>query len=518
MNRFGPMGPGQVVAPFAYQPTRQGLRGGFGRLGTSYSPPVGAGAGAGAETGAEQGAAIGTNFGPIGTAIGAVAGAIGGAIAGSINKKDPEQYNFDQAVAIWSANRNAVFGIGNKYLVLAGLFDLNLKNPHIPIYLKYGHMGEQKFVTDMVNVIYQAAINGQITAADTPQTVMSRIVQPWIDSWGYGPMVDPHADLINLILLGMVAEYLSGQEGLWLARSGVAPNWSLPPFPIQHVVGQQQPAPSTNIVPVGSPAPATPAYSPDGSVITVQTPGTIKAPAANFSVSGTTYAVNGSATATSPGTAGLAYVGGQVYRYDSNGATYVWNGGWQATNQAPAPAPVIAAGINAAGSGATAPTPAQLVANPPAIGASVAYAPDMSQAGAAMGLPAGLVFAGTDPYNGSWILRATANGQLYVLWGGTVQPYTTGMFGPAASNLPAASTTSTAQSVSAPPPPVVTGSGTTGVSTGMSTPQGIAAGQPTATAQPVSTAQAGIGWAVGLGIVGTLFLASKQKKGRRRAR
>jgi hypothetical protein len=249
-------------------------------------------------------------------------------------------------------------------------------------------------------------------------------------------------------------------------------------------------------------------------VITVQTPGTIKTPAANFSVSGTTYAVNGSATATAPGTAGLAYVGGQVYRYDSNGAAYVWNNGWQATNQAPAPGSVIASGINAAGSSVTAPTPAQLVANTPAIGSSVAYAPDMSQAGAPMGLPAGLVFAGTDPYNGSWILRATANGQLYVLWGGTVQPYTATMFGPAASNLPAASTTSTNVST---PPPVVTGSGTTGVSTS-SIPQSIGAGQPTATSQPASTAQAGIGWAVGLGIVGTLFLASKQKKGRRRTR
>jgi hypothetical protein len=52
----------------------------------------------------------------------------------------------------------------------------------------------------------------------------------------------------------------------------------------------------------------------------------------------------------------------------------------------------------------------------------------------------------------------------------------------------------------------------------MSIPQSIGAGQPTATPQPASTTQAGIGWAVGLGIVGTLFLASKQKKGRRRTR
>jgi hypothetical protein len=423
LNRFGPMGP--VVAPFGYQPTRQGLRGGFGSLGTGYSAPVGAGAGAGAETGASQGAAIGSSFGPIGTAIGAVAGAIGGAIAGSINKKDPEQYNFDQAVALWSANSNAVFNIGNKYLVLAGLFDLNLKNPHIPIYLRYGHMGEQKFVQDMVNVIYQAAMNGQITPADTANTVMSRIVQPWIDSWGYGPMQDPHADLIQKIILGMVAEYLSGQEGNWVARSGVAPNWSLPPFPIQHVLGQQSisataPAPPTNAAPViGSSG----AINPVGSAVTT-----------------------------------------------------------------------------------TAPTPMQLVASPPAIGTTVAYAPDKSQAGAPMGLPSGLEFVGTDPYNGSWVLQNGATGQLYVLWQGALEPYTSSLFAPAAAQAMAPSTSGAS---------VVTGSGTTGGNTmaPLSTDQ-----TSTDTTAPTgtTTTTAGIGWLLGLSIVGTLFLA-RPAKGHKRA-
>lgn len=208
----------------------------LGALGAGYGVPVGQGAGQGAATGASEGAAVGSYVPVIGTAIGAIAGAVVGAIAGSINKKDPENFNFDQAVALWNANRLSVLNIGNKYLVLAGLFDLNLRNPHIPIYQKYGRMGEQRFVNDMVNVIYQAANNGQITASDTPGTIMSRIVQPWIDSWGYGPMVDPHADLINLILQGMVAEYVTGQQTNWKARGGQYPFGGLPAFPINKIL------------------------------------------------------------------------------------------------------------------------------------------------------------------------------------------------------------------------------------------------------------------------------------------
>lgn len=505
LNRFGPS---RVVAPFAYQPTRQGLRGGFGSLGaTSYAPPVGAGAGKGAETGAQQGLAIGSTFGPIGSAVGAVIGAVGGAIAGSINKKDPEQYNFDSAVALWQANRTAVLNIGDKYLVLAGLFDLNLKNPHIPIYQKYGHMGEQKFVTDMVNVIYQAALNGQITAADTPQTIMTRIVQPWIDSWGFGPMVDPHADMINLIILGMIAEYVAGQQGNWLAVSGAAPNWNLPPFPLQAVLGQSNTTSAVN--PIGSTtttaATTAPGYSPNGSVITVSAPGTLVTPAGTFLVSGTTYALNGAAILTSPTTAGLAYVNGQVYRYDADGTAYVYsNGGWVATNQAPSPGAAIAGGIaptstiNPVGSSTTTATttqqtPAQLVASPPAAGTTVAYAPDMSQNGTAMGLPSGLLYEGRDPYNGSWILQNSATGQLYVVWQGSLVPYTSSLFAPAAA------TTSTAQSV--------TGSGTTGVNTGTT---------PTTTNQVATTtatpAQSNTGLLLGAALVGALLLARPKRR------
>jgi len=511
MNRFG------VVAPFAYQPTRRGLRGGFGALGTSYNAPVGAGAGAGAETGAQQGASIGSAFGPIGSVVGGVIGAVGGAIAGSINKKDPEQYNFDQAVALWQVNPNNVYNIGNKYLVLAGLFDLKLSNPHIPIYLKYGRMGEQKFTNDFANVIYQAAMNGQITAADTPETIMSRIVQPWIDSWGYGPMVDPHADLINKIMIGMIADYVSGQQSLWLSRTGVFPFGNIPNFPLAQVLGTGTTT-STTTTTTATPVTtsSTPTYSASGTAITPTYPGVLTTPLGTFSVTGTTFAYGSTAIATSPTTAGLAYINGAVYRYDANGATYVWNNGWVATTQAPTPPSTISSGITSTSSvnpvgsttTTTTATPQQLVASPPAVGTVVAYAPDMSQGGIAMGLPANLEYDGSDPYNGSWILQNTATGQMYVVWSGQLQPYTSNMFAPAST-----ATTSTTSSV-----PIVTGSGSTGINTasGVSTPLGTdqtgAAATPTATS---STDNSGLLLALAIG--GGILLASK-KSGRRSRR
>ena len=529
LNRFGAA---RVVAPFAFQPTRRGLRGGFGGLGIATAgPPIGAGAGAGAEIGAAQGASYGSVAGPIGTVVGTVIGAIGGAIAGSIDKKDPEQYDFDQAVALWQQNRLSVLAIGDKYLVLAGLFDLNLNNPHIPIYQKYGHMGEQKFVTDMVNVIYNAAMSGQITATDTPNSVMSRIVQPWIDSWGYGPMVDPHADLINLILLGMVTEYIAGQQGNWLARSGGYPFGSLPAFPLQTVLAASNPTPAPSVNPVGSTVPVTtppvtqattpivatqpaaPSYSASGTVVTPSYPSPMITPAGTFSAQWQTFLMNGAPVATWPTTAGLAYVNGQVYRYDANGGTFVWNNGWQATNQAPAPGNIITSAIqstapstntiNPVGSTTTTPlTPAQLVASTPAIGAAVQYAPDMGANGAATALQAGLTYAGKDPYNGSWILQNTASGQPYVVWQGVLEPYTSTLFAPATA---AAAPTTTTSSVA----PNVTGGGSSGVYSGTSEPLSTDQTGATTTPAPAATDTS---WLLPVALIGGLVLLSGRRK------
>src|SRR5258707_1197034 len=107
-------------------------------------------------TGASRGATVGSVIPGVGQAIGAVVGAAIGFIDSAFNRVDAENMNFQQAMAIANANGpEAVLQIANKYLVLAGLFDLtpNQIKGNIPIYKKYGHMGEQRFVTDLVNVV-----------------------------------------------------------------------------------------------------------------------------------------------------------------------------------------------------------------------------------------------------------------------------------------------------------------------------------------------------------------------------
>jgi len=191
----------------------------------------------GTATGISQGAAIGGAIGSVVPIAGNIIGAALGGIVGGLTQvfgsnKAQEVQNFDQAVAIYNQNPLGVLNIANKYLVLAGLFDLSpsLIKGNIPIYKKYGHMGEQRFVTDMMTLIYQAAQSGKITANDTPQSVYDRIVQPWIDGFGFGAMADKNGDMIKLILIGMIAEYVAGLQTHWYARGGDYPFKSLPTF------------------------------------------------------------------------------------------------------------------------------------------------------------------------------------------------------------------------------------------------------------------------------------------------
>lgn len=350
---------------------------GFGRFGAAntsvYSgPPVGMGAKGGAATGAAQGASAGAVAGPIGAGIGAVVGAIGGAIAGSIGKKDPEQYSFDAAVSAWQQNPNSIYAIGNKYLPLAGLFDLNLKGPHIPIYQKYGHMGEERFTTDLANLIYDAAQKGKITAQDNPMTIMVSVVQPWIDGWGFGPMQDPHQDLINKLIIGMIADYISGAAPqVWRARGGDLPaSFSrIPPFSLPIAAQPAQPLPvapppplpvtAPPSLPVTAPGPVSPPQTApipatiltaDGSTTTpgsqtaIQNPqgqvfyfGTASQPPQGFFI----Y-LNGSLQGGMAQAMGLLN-GGQVYAQNGLGQWYQWTGAaWTSIPGPPVAQPVAA--------------------------------------------------------------------------------------------------------------------------------------------------------------------------------
>jgi hypothetical protein len=235
-------------------------------------------------TGVKAGVSAGTTTAAIGTGIASAIGA--GAAAGSVvpiigtaigvivalvasgvfsHRVDPEVGSFNNAIAlVRSQGPTAVLGIQDKYLVLAGLFDLEpgqIKG-NIPIYKKYGRMGEQKFVMDMCALIQSAANQGIITANDTVQSVHDKVVQPWINSWGYGPMSDSNAEMIDMLILGLIGEYVSGQyKQRWFAVGGDFPFNNLPLFALPAASGV---TPTTSGTPVPTTAPSAASGAPAG--------------------------------------------------------------------------------------------------------------------------------------------------------------------------------------------------------------------------------------------------------------
>lgn len=273
------------LSPIARQQRQLASLGYLGAAGASvYSgPPVGVGAGKGAEIGAAQGASLGTTIMPgIGTAIGAVIGAIGGAIAGAIGKQDPEINNFNAALALWQQQPDAIYKLANKYMALAGFFDLTPQQAgRIRIYRKYGRMGEEAFTRDLTAQVYQAAQAGVIKPSDSAVSVYQKIILPWEDSWGFGPEPsNPHSDFMDRLLTGLIFDYVTGYgPSHWYSRSGPLPASfsSIPPFQFPGTISAtastatvaQPPTPGASLQ---QPTAPTTVLGTDGSTVT--SPGT----------------------------------------------------------------------------------------------------------------------------------------------------------------------------------------------------------------------------------------------------
>lgn len=457
--------PGRGLEGIAHRGgNRVALRG----FGATSLAPVGAGAGAGAAIGAQQGASIGSAIVPgIGTAIGAVAGAIGGAIAGAINKTDPENVDFNAAVALWQQNPNAVYSIGNPYLALAGLFDLNITT-NIPIYKKFGHMGEAAFVVWLCNAVYAAAQQGQISSSDTALTVMSRIIQPQIDAWDYGAMQDPHADLITRLIQTMILQYTAGAQGNWYAVGGDYPSQfrSIPPFSLPSAAPTASPTPS----PTASTASSAPVqvYGNQGATITVGKTGQNVAirdvAQVTYQFAPTTGStaqmlmngqpVNGMMAYTATIDNGAAYVKLQPGTVWGDGSTtYMWNDNavqWQQVADPLGGTTPSTSTTTTTPTGAVVATPPPAInTTPPAIGAAISAALD-AVAKTYFGIPAGATYGGLTP-SGAWII-VYASGQYagqYTLQNGSLTAYVVPSSATSTTTTPTAGT-----SVSTTPPAI----------------------------------------------------------------
>lgn len=436
-------------------PPRMTLRG-FGAnapaiavLSTAKGASTGAAAGATAAGIIGTSAAAGSVVPVIGTAIGAIAGLLA---SGVFDRQDQEISDFNSAIQIYQQyGPQGVLNIANKYLVLAGLFDLQPSQikGNIPFYRKYGRANEQRFVTDMVNLIYNAGTSGQITGSDTPQTIFTRIVQPWM-----GTVVDNNADLINYTIMGMIAEYVAGLQRRWLARSGDWPFAGLPTFSL---AASALPAPSSTPAPASNPT--------DGQSLLIGNTGSLTTAdgtwsfGAGMNSAGAPVLLNGAPYA-GVFAIGLTTWGGVIYQVNQGGAWYskAPGQGW-----APSPAPqngnavyfgalqnipqsTSATAPSAPATSTAASVPSTLnPATAPAIGSSLSTAWD-SNSQTMISLPAGATFGGLTP-SGAWIISYPTgpNAGNYTLFQGQLIPYNNLAVQPAplpppTSSMPSSST------------------------------------------------------------------------------
>lgn len=179
--------------------------------------------------GAEAGAAIGSIVPGIGTVIGGVVGGAVGALSSAFGpgKKDAETANVQGLIDATSSNGNnsqIAASVQNPYVQLAGLFDD--RSSTLPMYQKYGRMGEQKFTNDFASQINSALASGQITKSTPASQVYSQVIAPWVNGMGSGwsNVGQAYTATTQGLLQGMTAQYLNGTAAQnWKAIGGDSP-------------------------------------------------------------------------------------------------------------------------------------------------------------------------------------------------------------------------------------------------------------------------------------------------------
>lgn len=504
---FGAFGAGAVV-----QQGVTGVKAGVSAAGISTA------VGASVVSAIGAGAAAGSVVPIIGTAIGALVGLFASGVLN--HRADPEVANFNSAVALYNSNPQAALNIANKYLVLAGLFDLlpgQIKG-NIPIYKKYGRMGEQQFVRDLAATIQSAANTGRIVASDTPTSVYQNVVQPWIDSFGFGAMQDTNSGLINTIILGMTAEYLANQQNRWFAVGGqypfgnlptfklpVAPTQAAPPAPVYTApaVGMSTPQPVSSGGGVFA-APNTSLKPGDPTKQLVTAAGVFAFN--NTPTGGGAYQVTWNGNVVGVGSA-LLWDGGRLYAKQPNGELDQWNGInfmliTPGTASAPAPASTFSVR-----DGVSSPLPSST----PTVQAPAGY---LFVSGAAGGAA---VYV--DPQGAYWVLS-----------GSTLSPYT-GTLSVNGQLVPVQNGLITQAAVANLPAPIPTGTMSLNPALYQNTQAGVSpyAGYPTAagapampaTAAPMTSGLAGnsaVWIAGGLAVLAVIFATARPMRALPRSR
>lgn len=219
-------------------------------------------AGSDALNGASTGAAIGSIVPGIGTAIGALGGALVGGLSSLVGpgRVDPETANWQNYLNTYTGSAKTptqqadlASQVSNPYGLLAGEFDE--KSSTLPMYQKYGRMGEQKFTNDLTKQIQSGIDSGTITKNDSASDIYSKVVDPWVSSMGKGwnNVGDAYKGATRGLLTQMVSQYMGGQAPAdWKAVGGDNPFAKLSGPVFQTTPGPTNPGPiaaSTNVQP-----------------------------------------------------------------------------------------------------------------------------------------------------------------------------------------------------------------------------------------------------------------------------
>lgn len=205
----------------------------YNEVNTWRSGATGSDALAGASTGASIGATVGSVVPVIGTAFGGLVGGVIGGAAGALSSafgpgaKDPETAGVQGLIDATSSHGNTsqiAAGVQNPYVQLAGLFDR--RSSTLPMYQKYGRMGEQKFTQDFASQINGALASGQISANTPPDQVYNKVIAPWVNGMGsgWGNVGAAYTATTQGLLQDMTAQYLNGTAAQnWKAIGGDTP-------------------------------------------------------------------------------------------------------------------------------------------------------------------------------------------------------------------------------------------------------------------------------------------------------
>jgi len=269
-------------------------------------------------SGLETGAGVGTLILPgIGTAIGALVGAAGGAIASAFGggRPDPETQSWNAFIAAYSQDPSVVSKLSapGAYQMLAGIMDAKNNTPghSSALELAFGRAAEGSVIVQMAQVINAAALAGQVKATDTPVSVYTRIVKPWLQSKNAyiqptdvissngsraGGAVDA---LFEILIAAWVSGWLKSTTPMGIAGQPIA---GLPAF-----VGIPKPVAAPAPAPVTTPKVSTTTAAPSVAAATSVTGTT--APA-SITPAPITVNVTNTPTGYAPGTGGTAPAAG----------------------------------------------------------------------------------------------------------------------------------------------------------------------------------------------------------------